>query len=237
MKRDDFEKSIREAFSLLVKIELSSWDRQISLRCLEPHPEFRRVAYSAETSYQDVFKAGLRYRAYNFVLHEFSYFQFWHDSKHEARVLRYAYYTNPFDIAAADQSVSQWCAAESIINCDDLYQQVLDDSHVVIGKPPIRYDLDLDGHRESIHPCAHLTVGAHMNNRWPVARVLTPKLFVLFICKHYYPDFWTKMDRKTKSTEGFTNTFDQTLADEKRASLSLGKVKFTQKEKLHPFVD
>ena len=237
MNRVEFEKSIRESFNLLVKVELSSWDRQMSLRSLEPHPEFRRVAYTPEIAYQDVFKAGLRYQAYNFVLSEYSYFQFWHDSKQDARVLRYAYYTNPFDITLAQRVMSEWGSLRSMMDSDDIYQQALEDSPLIIGKPPIRYDLDLDNHLESRHPSAHLTVGAYMNNRWPVGRVLTPKLFVLFVCKHYYPDYWTLMNKKAKSSEGFTNTFDQLLAEEKRASRPLEKLKFTAKEKLHPYVE
>lgn len=237
MNRADFERSIREAFNLLVKVDLSSWDLQITLRSLEPHPEFRRVAYSSDTAYQDVFKAGLRYRAYNFVLSEYSYFQFWHDSKRDARTLRYAYYTNPFDITLAQRVMAERGDEQSTMETSDMYQQALEDSPLVIGKPPIRYDLDLDSHRELAHPSAHLTVGAYMNNRWPVARVLTPKLFVLFVCKHYYPDYWTLMNRKTKSSEGFINSFDQALAEEKRASRPLEKLKFTIKERLHPYIE
>lgn len=152
MNRTDFDNSIREAFSLLVKVELSSWDRKLSLRSLAPPQKFKRIAYSSEATYQDVFKAGLRYRAYNFVLREYSYFQFWHDSKQDAHVLRYAYYTNPFDITQAEKMASERSYGYGVIDTDDMYQQALEDSPLIIGKPPIRYDLDLDSHLELTHP-------------------------------------------------------------------------------------
>lgn len=237
MKQCDFEKSIREAFSLLVKVGLSSWDQKITLRNLEPPEEFRRVAYSSEITYQEVYKTGLRYRAYNFVLSEYSYFQFWHDSRNDPRVLRYAYYPNPFDITLAQKVGSERGVRYGNLDIEDIYQQALEDSPLIIGKPPIRYDLDFDGHREAMHPSAHLTVGAFVNNRWPVSRVLTPRLFVLFVCKNYYPDQWTLMNIKGKSKGGYTNSLDQALADEKSASRPIGHSKFTAKEKLHPYLD
>lgn len=239
MKKIAFERSIREAFCLLVEVELSSWDRQISLRSLDPHSEFRRVAYSPEVTYQDVFKTGLRYRSYNFVLSDYSYFQFWHDHKYDAHALRYAYYPNPFDITLAQNVVEKRGDGLHLspTESDDIYQQALEDSPLIIGRPPVRYDLDLDNYIESKHPSAHLTVGAYGNNRWPIARVFTPKLFVLFICKHYYSEYWSLMDDKFMSTEGFMNSLDQALADEKRASPPLEEFRFTARERLHPYVE
>lgn len=231
MTRNEFEGSIRSAFSVLVEGELTSWDRQISLRSLTPAVEFKKVAYASNASYEDTYKAGLRFRAYNFLLTDYSFFQFWHDSESQAKRLRYAYYPNPFAFPIR----SHW--AETDLFDSELLEQVLDEAPLTYNRPPIRYDLAKEDYIETAHPCSHLTIGAHLSNRWPVARILTPRLFVLFIARHYYPEFWKGYEEDRLTADGFKNRLDQALADEKRTSELLSFSFCSQREKLHPFME
>ena len=237
MNRKEFDASIRGAFNILLEIKLSSWDRQLSLKNLDPPDAFRKVAFAGDVDYETVFKAGLRYRAYNFLLEDYSYFQFWHDSKRQPRKLRYAYCPNPYVFHALEELKLDGEGLDCELGIDDRYQQALEESPLTIGRPPIRYDLSLDNHEENTHPVSHFTIGGHVENRWPIARILTPRLFVLFVCKHYYSEKWYALAGGALSVNGFTNKLDQALADEKRASRSLDLGNFTVKERLHPFFE
>jgi hypothetical protein len=237
VKKADFDHSVRAGFMVVVDLGLSSWDRQICLRSMTPPEEYRKIIFSAEADYEEIFKAGLRYRAYNFLLEDYSYFQFWHDSKYHHRTVRYAYCPNPFELIRLEDKFSEKSAIYSGSDIHEAFQQALEEASLKIGRPPIRYDLALDDHIEVEHPAAHLTVGGHTENRWPVSRVLTPKLFVLFICKHYYDDRWSTLKGKELSEDGFHNPFDQAMANEKRASRPLEDKKFTDKERLHLFIE
>jgi hypothetical protein len=82
-----------------------------------------------------------------------------------------------------------------------------------------------------MHPSAHLTIGAHTNNRWPVALILTPKLFAFYICKQYYPENWKLHQGDHEIGGGFLNKFDLQLANEKSICAQLELVDFTERER------
>ncbi|MGH1558005.1 hypothetical protein ACRAWD_09940 [Caulobacter segnis] len=64
--------------------------------------DFRHAAMSDETLYEDLYLLGLRTSHYNFLLSDFSYFQFSVNGDGESR---FAYYPNPF--IGASQSAMQ----------------------------------------------------------------------------------------------------------------------------------
>ncbi len=237
MRRSDFDRSVRQGFHVLLDLGITSWDRQVSLRSMDPTEDYRRIAFSPDVEYEDIFRAGLRYRAYNFLLEDYSYFQFWCESGRLARRLRYAYCPNPFEWNDLEDELARITELFTDMNVYETLHQLLQEAPLKIGRPPIRYDLAMDERHQLKHPAAHLTVGGHRENRWPVCRVLTPKLFVLFVSKHYYGEQWSAQETGQNSTDRFINPYDQALADEKRASTPLDEESFSLIERSHLYID
>lgn len=232
MRPAEFTHNIRSAFTALIDLGLTSWDRVGSFSGKEVDSEFRKVAMNPKIGYHSLYLIGLKRRAYNFTLCDFSYFQFWTDcSKHSQR-LRYSYMPNPFNAPHADVDRME-LDPESY----EIYFQLLEEVEPQNAVPPIRYDLALNDHIAVLHPASHLTIGAHSDNRWPVARVLTPKLFCLFICKQYYTNNWRTLGKTEDIGSGFNNIFDLSLAEEKRACIKLDDDHFTEHERLHLYFE
>ncbi|MGO7522428.1 hypothetical protein, partial [Rhizobium brockwellii] len=82
---------------------------------------------------------------------------------------RFAYYPNPFFGAAKDAeselSEMQEFVAEGIIGVDEFLHRV---SEVRRSQHPplVRYVYALEQYVEATHPCSHLHLGFHGENRW-----------------------------------------------------------------------
>lgn len=155
---------------------------------LEINPEFSEVILSS-AAYETVYLTGLRLSYYNFVLSDYSYFQFSYDGPDR---VRYAYYPNPFlrgeSARVAFERLSR-LAREGQLEIEDFLNH-LSERKPQIGVPPIRYENAPDQYRELEHPCSHFHLGFHSDNRWPVARLLAPLAFSLLVYKLYYGDYW-----------------------------------------------
>jgi len=59
------------------------------------------------------------------------------------------------------------------------------------GKIPVfRYENAPGQYVPLSHPCSHMHIGLHGENRWAMRRQLTPLAFSMLIAKHYYPVEW-----------------------------------------------
>jgi hypothetical protein len=158
---------------------------------LEASDDFKRVAVDPNVSYEELYLTGLRESQYNILLKDYSFFQFGAGGQDG---VRFAYYPNPFFGAApevvAELTEMQEYVSEGIIDFDEFLHRV---SEIRRSQHPplVRYDFAFDQYVEATHPCSHLHLGFHGENRWPVRRYLTPQAFALLIFRLFYLHFWT----------------------------------------------
>lgn len=188
---------------------------------------FRSLALNSETSYRTVFLEGLSGRNYNFLLMDFSFLQFtFFDVEH----YRNAFYPNPFG-RNGRSSVAEYEQALSTGEVSfEEYTQLLADEPIENAVPVLRFEMHRAGYVPLIHPTAHLHIGMHAENRWPVARELTPRLFTFFVVKHFYGSDWASAGYVPETAGGFSNTFDETYVNEKQNCRLLGYDMFHQHE-------
>jgi hypothetical protein len=176
---------------------------------LEVNEEFRDLVLSDERSYITVYLSGINLSHYNFLLTDYSYFQFsWSPSDS----VRYAYYPNPFEGSGAD--FKRWRElVESDLITQDEYLSILRDARLDPRVPLLRYEYAPDQYKQLHHPCSHLHIGHQADNRWALNRLLTPRAFTLLILKHYYGAVWRDIGRDESDECG--NSFETALIDEK----------------------
>jgi hypothetical protein len=158
---------------------------------LKASDEFKEIALSSTATYEEVYLYGLSGGQYNILLADYSYLQF---SRHDENSLRYAYYPNPF-LGASQNAISDLAALrtfvdEGVIDMDDFLHSVSEIRYTQ-HPPLVRYENATDQYKDLVHPCSHLHLGHHSENRWPVRRILTPGAFTLILLKHFYTNLWT----------------------------------------------
>ncbi len=161
---------------------------------LDASDAFKALAISPDASYEELYLAGLRDSQYNILLRDLLFFQFGTGS---VDGVRFAYYPNPFLGAATDALAElkdmQEYVAEGIIDMDEFLHRVSEIRRPQ-HPPLIRYEYSKRQYVEATHPCSHMHVGFHRENRWPVRRYLTAHAFALLIFRLFYLDFWMRAD-------------------------------------------
>jgi hypothetical protein len=189
--------------------------------------EFRDQLLASQSSYVDIYRTGLRLSHYNFLLSDYSFFQFsWAYQDH----VRYCYYPNPFiatEESAAELNESRDMLAAGLINMDD-YLDLLGDAESTVGVPPIRYENSPTQHDGLFHPCSHFHLGHHEDNRWAINRIITPFAFTLLILKHYYGPRWREFGADDR--DEFRNKFESELIREKMNCRLIGNDLFLPDE-------
>lgn len=203
---------------------------------LTPSEEFHRLALRGEGSYAELYRAGLRNRDYNFLLTDFSYFQFYYQQLRGRFELRYAFYPNPFPVISFQIFCRQFECDPGEPDSHDLYLQHLDELEERDLVPPLRYEVSFTQFNELVHPTAHLHVGLHGSSRWPVERILLPEAFALFISKHFYHESWRDNGRPKEGSTDPTNTFDIRYFAAKASSQVVESDYFTGQERRQMFL-
>lgn len=162
---------------------------------LEASDSFKALAISPVISYEELYLTGLRDCQYNILLRDYSFFQFGTGSGGDG--VRFAYYPNPF-LGATPDALSelkemQEYVAEGIIDMDEFLHRVSDIRHPQ-HPPLVRYEFSKTHYVEATHPCSHMHLGFHEENRWPVRRYLTAHAFALLIFRLFYLNFWMTAD-------------------------------------------
>lgn len=161
-----------------------------SLQSLQVNARFNSVALDPESSYREIYLTAVSQSYYNLILLDYSLFQFSWDSKDAWRL---AYLPNPWISGApeAARSVAEWEALEQqgVFSFDEV-DQLMGELPYLGAIPPIRFEHSSSQYTEHIHPAAHLHIGRHTDNRWPLARVLSPLTFTMMIVKFYYGSRW-----------------------------------------------
>lgn len=158
---------------------------------LEPSDEFRSMSVDESVSYEELYLRGLRGGEYNISFKDFSFLQY--GLGREENDVRYAYYPNPFLGAAPDAVAEvtemQEYVSEGIIDVDEFLQRVAE-LRKPRHPPLVRYEYSKSQYVEESHPCSHLHLGFHGENRWPVRRHLSAHAFTLLIMRIFYGEFW-----------------------------------------------
>lgn len=196
---------------------------------LAPSESFRAAAFDETVRYEQLFLTGLENSDYNFILRDFSFFQFG-ISKDDH--VRYAYYPNPF-LGASSEAISKISELrlyieEGLISVEEYLHRI---SEVRNGRHPplVRYENAPDQYVPSKHPCSHFHLGHHDENRWAVQRMLTPSAFGLIILKHFYGDVWNA--RSHFRIFGAEWSLDELLIKEKVHCRILDDALFNETEK------
>jgi hypothetical protein len=92
-------------------------------------------------------------------------------------------------------------------------------------------------YRRFKHPTCHFHIGSHTQNRWPIARALTPYMFCLMIIQLYYPDYWNLNDDNRDHGDGYVNEFDRMMASEKAKCTPISGNFFHRLERSHLYFE
>lgn len=190
MSNPEFAKSIANLWKILSDAELE--ETFSNPNSLKASSDFKKIAMDPESNYEDIYLSGARNSDYNIMMRDHSFFQF----KENTDGCRLAFYPNPFFGAdkkkLAETSEMREFVDEGIMSIED-YLHAISEIRSPTQAPLIRYEYSIDGYRHLEHPCGHLHVGAHSENRWPVERYLTPKVFGMFVIRLYYFEHWRKI--------------------------------------------
>lgn len=225
MNRAEVENGIQRSWKVLEDLGLAESFSVPGV--LEINEEFRDLALGGAKRYSELYLTGLRQSYYNILLLDFSFLQF---SWSGENAVRYAYYPNPFISGDADLlrfRKLRKLFEEGAIGLEDYYT-LLDETPPEGRIPLLRYENAPDQWKELSHPCSHLHVGFHGDNRWPFRRLLTPLAFTLFVSKQYYSTEWTTFG--TDDNDEFGNVFENKLVLERMNCHELGDALFTAKE-------
>ena len=227
MNFSDFRKSIMCGFTSLQEIGLTDWQDFPHHTSLQASYAFNKISLSRESDYQTIYKTGLREKHYNFLLSDFSYFQFSLLSERRSSV-RLSFYPCPFNAIEDLRRTSPAIGEDDPESLD----RAMEEATVFIDKPPIRYDFDPSAYVPSEHPAGHFHIGAHADNRWPARKIILPSVFSLLIAKHYYAEQWESKATSKLTANGYKNEHDQKLAEQLKICTSLDHDLFDNSEGL-----
>ena len=180
---------------------------------LKVNSEFNKVALLHNATHESIFFEGLNRRYYNFILKDFSYFQFSYTEITQDPNLvdkydiRFAYYPNPansYDRKPESTLDQLHIFSEFYLNGDwefEEYSQALSELQVNIRAPIIRYDMSESQFKKVNHPKAHFHIGINNSSRMATNRIFTPELFTMFILNLFYRNEWENLSGEDFSLE------------------------------------
>lgn len=145
---------------------------------------------------QDLIKAYGIYTTkyqYNFLLFDHSLIIFdYTNTDYQNLKLSYSYISNPNNFISYESYLAQFDFeyehAKEELRSE--YEQFLVEQEETRNPLYLRYDLSIEHHTSGLHPASHLHVGLENEIRIPIKKILTPKIFSLFILKQIYPENW-----------------------------------------------
>jgi hypothetical protein len=192
MERGEFQRKIRASWQFLGE-EMGIARTVISLVSLKIDAAYNEIALDAESSYRDIYLVAMSRSYYNIILNDYSIFQY---SWRGDQSWRLAYLPNPWiaGVAGAESLIQEWEALESLGALDqEEVAGLISELPYHSSIPAIRFEYAADQYRELAHPAAHLHIGRHTENRWPLARLLNPLTFSMAIAKFYYSTRWAQL--------------------------------------------
>jgi hypothetical protein len=175
---------------------------------LSVNKEFNYMALSDNSTHQGIYFRGLELSYYNFILHDYSYFQFSLSKEGHETECRLAYYPNPMSDetqGTPNSPTSELKFYEDLFNAGDIdfeqLSQALSEIEIAITSPIVRYDISFSQFNEISHPFAHIHFGINNSSRVAANRVFSPEYFVMFIARTFYFDDWQKKNCELFSLE------------------------------------
>ena len=156
MNRSEVQKGILKSWNVITKLNLAE---TISNPAPLPiNEEFRDVILSSESDYLTIYTTGLTLSHYNFLLSDYSFFQFgWSSRDH----VRYAFYPNPFIKKGNDNGLFDLRERhEQVIGeliTHEEYLDLLRDLAPEVRIPIIRYKNAPNQYKELHHPCSQFS--------------------------------------------------------------------------------
>lgn len=225
----DVRSGVRSAWAFIQRVELD--EALSSFVPLGVDEQFRDIALDPDRRYEEVYLTGLAQSHYNFVLRDYSYFQFSCDVRDE---YRFAFLPNPFlsTTAAGELGDLQDYVREGAMTLDEYLHRI---SELRAGQypPPIRYENSPRHYKKYIHPQSHFHIGHHGENRWPLDRELTVTAFTTMIVKYFYGRAWG--DAKHVDAQSGLNALETTLATEKARCQLVSVARFSADERAQFF--
>lgn len=226
MNRDDVVRGIMKTWDTADDLGLAQIFGTSGV--LGVNEDFRDLIFSDSSSYDAIYMKGLELSHYNILLSDFSYFQFSWEGRD---LVRYAYYPNPFIASAEDvrymKEKEELLAAQLISHEDFLL--LLKSKGSVSGVPMLRYENAPAQRSPFYHPCSHMHIGFHSENRWAVNRVLTLYAFSLLVFKHYYGGCWRSFGDNAEIE--YKNDLERMLVDEKANCFVVDEALFEEVER------
>ncbi|MFZ3001397.1 MAG: DUF2290 domain-containing protein [Undibacterium umbellatum] len=226
MDRRTFQTSIYNAWDKVQRINLA--ETFSNGGSLDVDDDFRDLVLNGESRYEDIFLLGLRKSHYNFLTSDHSYFQFTWSNEDD---VRYAFYPNPY-IGSSSQHLDQYKKWYELFTADlitlDDYLKLVDDVRGQGRKPVLRYENAPSQYKNVAHPCSHLHIGLHGEDRWPVRRILSPLAFALIILRNYYSNNWNTYG-EINSTSGL-NILDEEFISERQSCKLVASEYFSDTE-------
>lgn len=181
---------------------------------------FNKVALDGSSTYEKIYLKGLEENHYNFILSDYSYFQFNFIENDEVPhtdkpAARYAFYPNPFaNMNEEFMKITNWYNDNEI--SFEEYTQAISEYQSINHVPAVRYDLSFRQYRRLHHPVAHFHFGIAENTRIATDKIFSPYLFVMLIIKMYYADYWNIISDDENEFE-----LDQLMVKEKKSSTTV----------------
>ena len=231
MNRADVRAGVRSSWAFVERLGIAQ-----TVSAFEPlgvNEQFRDAALDVSKRYEEVYLVGLGQSHYSFILEDYGYFQFSCSVEDE---VRYAYFPNPFLSveSGADLSELREFVDEGIMSLEDYLHRV---GEMRSGQysTPVRYENSPSQYVSLSHPTSHFHFGHHAENRWPLARILSPMAFTTLIAKQFYGSAWT--DRRHRDRVTGANDLERVLTNEKAACEQLGHPHFSADERAQFFFD
>lgn len=212
MKRSELESGIVRSWDFLVELGLA--ETFSNPGSLEVDSEFRNVVLRSDARHGEIYFAGLKFQCYNILLSDYSYLQYsWEKEDH----FRYAFYPNPF-ISKSHEAERNFAKKRKLVQEGALTEEewlallATDENEGYI--PILRYENSPGQYRGFAHPCSHLHIGTHGENRWAFQRILSPLAFSMLVVKQYYSEEWAVHGENAEDRD-FRNRFERDLVEEK----------------------
>ena len=154
----------------------------------------RRVNWADKTkTYIDLYKEIVQNCDYDIFLFDESVIQFNFSQINRKPVIQYAYVQFPHDVPSYDEFLGSY--QFDIEEVGELfrneYEQLLSEANLDVSCVSVRYDYSEREYRSGIHPVSHFHIGHDNSIRIPISKLITPRMFVVFILKQIYYKRWT----------------------------------------------
>lgn len=229
MSKNHLTSEIRKAWSIAKLMEIEqSFTGPVALQASE---DFKRLATSPDVSYEQLYLEGLQSSQYNIILRDYSFLQFGSGAADE---VRYAFYPNPF-IGASQAAISELAemqeyVEDGVMGVDEFLHKA-SELRVPQHPPLIRYEYSVQQYRKLRHPCSHIHLGFHSENRLPIRRRMSAWAFSLFIFRLFYLRNW--VNAKNVKSDDKDSTLDKIYATARQECRILYENEFSEEEELH----